>query len=109
MVERRKARRAPQLPRERVLASPPLERLPEAFLGVGDVGRSSPHEEQLVRLVPESGSNSSQSPRPCLATGSVARGAALWAENQKGETVVTGKAIAVLISRGVQDQRRTML
>jgi hypothetical protein len=47
MVEPCKARRAPQLPRESVLASRTLECLPEAFLGVGDVGPRSPHEEQL--------------------------------------------------------------
>ena len=38
----------------------------------------------------------------------MARGAALWAENQKGETVVTDKATAVLISRGVQEEDDAM-
>jgi hypothetical protein len=50
MVEPGKVRCAPQLPGESVLASSPLERLPEAFLGVGDVGRGSSHEEQLAVL-----------------------------------------------------------
>src|SRR5438094_9413221 len=55
MVEPCKARRAPQLPRESVLTSRPLERLSEAFLGVGDVGRGSPHEEQLAVLAQQFG------------------------------------------------------
>src|SRR5206468_1263586 len=55
MVEPCKARRAPQLPRESVLTSRPLERLSEAFLGVGDVGRGSPHHQPSAVLAPQFG------------------------------------------------------